>query len=98
VSLSNWNDIVKAANEKYSKKAWYTRVPGLSRDPPITTENDMYQDSLRYHIGSICVMLWATGLIVLIEIIRAWYTRVPGLSRDPPITTEETRWQSNGKS
>jgi len=31
----------------------------------------MYKDTLANHIGSICVMLWATGLLVLIEIIRA---------------------------
>jgi len=31
----------------------------------------MYQDKISNHIGSICVMLWVLGLIVLIEIIRA---------------------------
>ena len=48
-----------------------TRDPGYPGVPTITKEKTMYKDSLANHFGSICVMLWVIGLLVLIEIIRA---------------------------
>ena len=47
-----------------------TRDPGYPGVPTITKENDMYQDKISNHLGSICVMMWVLGLITLIEIIR----------------------------